>query len=254
MRVIFLTQDDPFYVTESFRHILNHLPCGVEVVAVVLLGGSPFGRRLSFVAKLRHAYTVFGPRFVWRYGDRFLRSKLRRSASLRALLHRRGVEILSPTGSVNAPEFVAMLRERQPDLLVSVMANQIFRRDLLALAPLGCLNLHSALLPRHRGLMPTFWALKHGDTETGVSLFFVDGGIDTGPILVQRRVPIRERNLDSLLREVKRVGAEVVVEGLDKIQKNDFALRPNGAADGNYNTFPTRADVEEFLHAGNRLF
>jgi len=254
MRVIFLTQDDPFYVAESFRYILDNLPSGVEVVAAVVLGGSPFGRRSSFIEKLRHTYTVFGPRFVWRYGHRFMRSKLRRSRSLQELLRSRGIEILIPASSINEPEFLDTLRQRQPDLLVSVMANQIFRDELIGLAPQGCLNLHSALLPRNRGLMPTFWALKHGETETGVSVFFVDGGIDTGPILVQRRIPIRERNLDALLREQKQLGAEAVVESLLKVQHGGFELAPNNAQEGNYNTFPSRLDVRDFLNAGNRLF
>ncbi|MBD0274957.1 MAG: formyl transferase, partial [Acetobacteraceae bacterium] len=150
--------------------------------------------------------------------------------------------------------FLVELRRRRPDLLVSVGANQIFCRALIDLAPRGCLNLHSALLPRHRGLMPSFWALKHGDTETGVSVFFVDEGIDTGPILVQRRFPIRERTLDALLRDAKRAGAEAVIEALAKVRRGDFELRPNDAAQGNYNRFPTRDDVREFLRAGNRFF
>ena len=102
--------------------------------------------------------------------------------------------------------------------------------------------------------MPTFWALKHGDSETGVSVFFVDEGIDTGPILVQRQIPIRERCLDALLRDTKQLGAEAVVEALLKVRDGQVAVLPNGAADGNYNGFPTRSDVSAFLGAGNRLF
>jgi methionyl-tRNA formyltransferase len=167
MRVIFLTQEDPFYLTEAFRHILDHVPPGVMVVAAVVLGGSPFGERLSLVGKVRRTYEVFGPRFVGLYGWRFLRAKLGRSRTVASLFRRRGIEVLTPAGSVNAPEFLEALRLRYPDLLVSVGANQVFRRALIDLAPRGCLNLHSALLPRHRGLMPSFWALKHGDAETG---------------------------------------------------------------------------------------
>lgn len=254
MRVIFLTQEDPFYLAETFRRILDHVPPDVEVVAAVVLGGSPFGEKLSFLAKVRRTYEVFGPRFVWYYGRRFVRAKLDRSRSVAALFRGRGVEVLTPAGSVNAPDFLAELRRRRPDLLVSVGANQIFRRALIDLAPRGCLNLHSALLPRHRGLMPSFWALKHGDAETGVSVFFVDEGIDSGPILVQRRFPIRERSLDALLRDAKQAGAEAVVEALAKVQRGDFELMPNDAAQGNYNRFPTRNDVREFLRAGNRFF
>lgn len=253
MRVVFITQEDPFYLAASFRYILDHLPPEIEVVAAVVLGGSPFGARHSFLGKVWRIYDVFGLPFLWHYGRRFLRAKLDRSLSVTQLFRRRGIEILTPA-SVNAPEFLEVLRQRRPDVLVSVSGNQIFRRPLIELAPRGCLNVHSALLPRNRGLMPTFWALKHGDAETGVSVFYVDDGIDTGPILVQRRMPIRERCLDLLLRETKRLGAEAVVEALLKIRDGATETLPNPADSGNYNRFPTRTDVREFLAAGNRLF
>jgi methionyl-tRNA formyltransferase len=146
-----------------------------------------------------------------------------------------------------------VLRRRRPDLLVFVAGNQVYRRALIELAPRGCINVHSALLPRHRGLMPTFWALRHGDSETGVSVHFVDEDIDTGPILLQRRIPIRERCLDALLRETKQLGAEAVVAALAQVRDGEVALLPNGAADGAYNGFPTPSDVRAFLSAGNRL-
>jgi methionyl-tRNA formyltransferase len=254
VRVIFITQEDPFYLATSFRYILDHLPPAVEVAAAVVLGGSPFGQKHSFLGKVRRISEVFGLRFLWHYGWRFLGAKLDRSHSVAGLFRAYGIELLTPASHVNAPDFLEVLRQRRPDLLVSVAANQIFRRALIELAPRGCLNVHSALLPRHRGLMPTFWALEHGDSETGVSVFFVDEGIDTGPILVQRRLTIRERSLDRLLRDTKRLGAEAVLEALVKVRDGDLAALPNRAADGNYNGFPTRRDVSAFLSAGNRLF
>ena len=83
---------------------------------------------------------------------------------------------------------------------MSVAGNQIFRAALLEVAHKGCLNVHSALLPRYRGLMPTFWVLKNGEKETGVSVFLVDKGIDSGPIVVQKRVPITTDRLENLIR------------------------------------------------------
>jgi methionyl-tRNA formyltransferase len=255
VRVIFITQEDPFYLAASFRYVLDHLPPGIEIPAVVVLGASPFGAKHSSFGKILRTYEVFGLRFLRYYGWRFLRAKLDRAQSVAEVFRIRNIEVLAPTtGSVNSPDFLEVLRRRRPDLLVSVAGNQVFRRAMIELAPLGCLNVHSALLPRHRGLMPTFWALKHGDSETGVSVIFVDEGIDTGPIVVQRRIPIRERCLDALLRETKRLGAEAVVEALGKLREGRVAVLPNSTADGNYNRFPTRSDVREFLSAGNRLF
>ena len=112
MRVIFLTQEDPFYLAEAFRHILDHLPPDVKVVAAVVLIGSPFGERLSLVGKVRRTYEVFGPRFVGHYGWRLLRAKLGRARSVASLFRCRGIEVLTPAGSVNAPGFLDALRRR----------------------------------------------------------------------------------------------------------------------------------------------
>ena len=82
VRVIFITQEDPFYLATSLRYILEHLPSATEVVAAVVLSGSPFGAKHSFFGKVQRIHEVFGLRFLWHYGWRFLRAKLNPSGSV----------------------------------------------------------------------------------------------------------------------------------------------------------------------------
>ena len=137
---------------------------------------------------------------------------------------------------------------------MSVAGNQIFRKPLIELAPKGCLNLHSALLPKYRGLMPTFWALKNGEKETGVSVFLVDEGIDSGPIVVQKRVPIETDSLEELIRATKVIGMDAVWEAVEKIHRGRPKLTPNPESEKTYFSFPTKADVRAFRAAGKRLY
>lgn len=102
--------------------------------------------------------------------------------------------------------------------------------------------------------MPTFWALKHGDTETGVSVFIVDEGIDSGPILVQKKIMIVDRSLDALLKQTKLLGMQAVAEAIDKIDHGSFTLMQNDAEKSTYNRFPSKSDVKQFLNTGNRFF
>ena len=125
---------------------------------------------------------------------------------------------------------------------------------MVDLAPQGCLSLDSALLPRYRGLMPSFWVLKNREKETGVSVFFVDEGIDSGPILVQRRIEIGEMTQAELIEASKIVGMDAIIEAIAKIQKGDIATLPNDAATATYFKFPTRDDVTAFRAAGARFF
>jgi methionyl-tRNA formyltransferase len=102
-------------------------------------------------------------------------------------------------------DFVGSLRELAPDLLIVNSYAMILRPDILAVPRFGAVNVHGALLPAYRGANPTEWALINGERETGVTIHAIDRGIDTGPIVAQRRVPIRFE--DTWLDVRRRVGA-----------------------------------------------
>lgn len=83
---------------------------------------------------------------------------------------------------VNAPEFLAAMADRSPELIVVFSFGQILRSPLLDLPRFGCLNVHTSLLPRHRGASPVVAAILAGDRETGISFMAMDEGLDTGPV------------------------------------------------------------------------
>src|SRR6185295_4068313 len=84
-------------------------------------------------------------------------------------------------------ELVAALR---PDIAVVMAYGQILPRTVLDAPPLGCLNLHASLLPRHRGAAPIQAAILAGDTESGITVMYMDEGLDTGDILLTERLPL----------------------------------------------------------------
>ena len=84
--------------------------------------------------------------------------------------------------SVNKPEFLEKLRDLGIEILLVVAFGQLLKRDLLALPPYGCLNVHASLLPTYRGACPINAAILNGDTKTGVTFMRMDAGLDTGPI------------------------------------------------------------------------
>ena len=87
---------------------------------------------------------------------------------------------------VNGPACHAALAVARPDVILSFHFDQIFTLDTLALAPLGGVNIHPSLLPRHRGPIPAFWALREGPGATGISIHRIAARIDTGDVLAQR--------------------------------------------------------------------
>jgi methionyl-tRNA formyltransferase len=104
---------------------------------------------------------------------------------------RRGIPVFAPPKPA-APDFVQALAALEPDLFLAAGYTGIFRAPLLAVPRLLTANFHASLLPAYRGLHPLFWALHHGERQVGITVHVVDEGIDTGDILYQSPVPVRE--------------------------------------------------------------
>jgi methionyl-tRNA formyltransferase len=125
-----------------------------------------------------------------------------------------GIAVEQPESlkSIEAQQTLAAYR---PDLLVVVAYGLILPRKVLAIPRLGCWNVHASLLPRWRGAAPIQRAILAGDNESGVALMRMEAGLDTGPVLLQRRTPIgRDDTGGSLHDRLAVLGAEVLAEGL----------------------------------------
>ena len=101
--------------------------------------------------------------------------------------------------------------------------------------------------------MPTFWVLKNNELKTGVSVFFVDEGIDSGPIIVQKQVLIEKRTQKQLIEITKKIGMEAIIESINLIKKNKVILKENNDAEKTYFSFPKREDVIIFKK-NNKFF
>jgi len=130
---------------------------------------------------------------------------------------------------------VERLRELQPDVTVVVAYGQILSKDVIEVPKLGTVNLHASLLPKYRGAAPVPWALMKGETVTGVTTFLIDEGLDTGPILRQREVPIApEDTAGTLERKLAEVGASLMVETLEGLREGTLQPKPQDDSRATY--------------------
>ena len=107
------------------------------------------------------------------------------------------------------------LEDWMPDVIVVVAFGQILRQDVLDLPKFGCINVHGSLLPRWRGAAPIQTAILHGDTTTGITIMKMDAGVDTGPILSQKEIPIQNSDTaESLSNTLSELGASLLVNTL----------------------------------------
>ena len=131
---------------------------------------------------------------------------------VKSLALRLGLPVLQPERARDE-KFIAGLRTLQPDLIIVVAYGQILPPAILDLPRHGCLNIHPSLLPKYRGAAPIQWAVANGDTETGVTIMKMDAGLDTGPIVSQRRTPIRPEDDSATLHDrLAQLGAELLVQ------------------------------------------
>ena len=131
------------------------------------------------------------------------------------------VRIIHPL-RLKDPGFLDELRRLESDLFL-VASFPILPKEVVTIPRLGCLNLHPSLLPRCRGAAPIQWTLLKGERETGVSTFFIGGRVDSGELLLQRKMPVyREDNFGSLHDRLADAGAELIAESLDLISGGNF--------------------------------
>lgn len=259
LKLVFVSPEEPSALPVFYETVLARIPHEIAAVAVV----SPIYKKSSWTRQAKRFVDAFGVREFAAEAARFGYYKaadrvhwflpIGRYYSVKSLARAHGLSVLEPA-DVNADAFLQQLREIDPDAVISVSCPQIFGRRLLELPPLGCINVHSALLPHYRGMLPTFWALAQGERQTGVTVHYMTPGIDGGDIIAQRTIPISpDDTLHSLMRTCKRVAAETVIETVERLREGSITTLPNPAAGGSYYSFPARADVRRFKAAGRRL-
>src|SRR4029077_17765717 len=122
------------------------------------------------------------------------------------------LEVLQPA-KIKDPQAIEELRALKPDVIVVVAYGPILPRDVLEIPRLACLNLHASLLPRWRGAAPIQAAVAAGDCETGITVMYMDEGLDTGDILLQRNVEILPNDTGESLRDrLAQIAPEALLE------------------------------------------
>ena len=159
--------------------------------------------------------------------------RLRLSPVKRAALAA-GIPLLQPE-RIRSEESISALRAMRADLFVVVAFGQILPQVLLDLPRVAAINVHASLLPRWRGAAPIQAAIRAGDQETGVTLMAMDAGLDTGPVIAQRSIPIsREETGQSLHDKLAELGAELLVQALPDFLDGRLSPAPQDDADATY--------------------
>jgi methionyl-tRNA formyltransferase len=150
---------------------------------------------------------------------------------------------------------MARLRDWNPDLIVVAAFGQILRPEVLDLPRHGCINVHASLLPRWRGAAPIQAAILAGDAETGITIMKMDPGVDTGPLLSRRSLPIApDDTAGTLFEKLAPLGAGLLLETLPAYLSGDLLPQPQEEDQASYAPMLKKEDgLLDFTHPAGDL-
>ena len=152
-----------------------------------------------------------------------------------------GLTVCQPQ-KVKTPEFVELLHELQPELIVVAAFGQFLSKEILELPKYGCINVHASLLPKYRGAAPIQYAIIKGEKESGVTIMQMDIGMDTGAMLDKVVVPIEENTTMGELHDALREqGATLLLEVIDKLAAGTAVAEPQDNEQATYATLLDRS-------------
>ena len=167
---------------------------------------------------------------------------------VKKLAQERGLPVYQPK-KVKSPEAVERITALGPSCLVVVAYGQLLSAEILEIPPLGAVNVHASLLPKYRGPAPIHWALIQGEMETGVTTMFMDAGMDTGDILLQRKAAIHpEETAGSLHDRMAEEGARLLVETLDLLKRGSLEPRAQDSSQATYAPMLAKEDGKVDWH------
>lgn len=153
---------------------------------------------------------------------------------VKELAEKHGIHVLQ-FQRIKTPEGVAALKTLAPDLIVTAAFGQILSKEILDIPPMGCINVHASLLPKYRGAAPIQWAIINGESRTGVTIMYMDVGLDTGDIISMKEVPIGEDMTGGeLYDQLSAVGAELLAETLKDMEAGTASRTTQDDAQSSY--------------------
>ena len=195
LRIVFMGTPD--FAKESLEAIFN---AGYDIEAVVTNPDKPKGRGMKMIASPVKEFAI-----------------------------EKNLKIYQPVKVRNNVEFIDELKKINPDVICVVAYGKILPKEILEIAKCGCINVHGSLLPQYRGAAPIQWAVLNGDKTTGITTMYMDEGMDTGDIILKRKVEIGENETTGeLWDKLSKIGGELLVETLKNIENGTAPREKQG--------------------------
>ncbi len=262
MRIYIITMDDPIQTYRFIKEIIDAKQ--YEIVGLAI----PKGDRLT-ISKGKSKYTyilslflIMGPwhffkssfkTVIFKLKKKLNRFGISKNPSIIAYAESKNIKTQRIT-TPNSKRFRAYLETLDLDLIINQSQN-IVKKELLSIPKIGVLNRHNALLPKNRGRLTPFWVSFNAEKETGVSIHFVEEGIDSGDIVVQKKYQVEKKDsFNSIVKKNYNIASKAMIEAIDILASENYELIPNNDHEATYNTTPSFSEALRYRKNRIRSF
>ncbi len=248
MKIWIITMEDPLYTLDFIKDIIKVKHEQIVGITITKGGRLKVGKKKSKIIYLFSLLIILGPlNFVKNVFKTLLFKVQKKVSSLFSFIKSPGLEffansyniIVDFTDNPNNQDYLNKLRKKKLDVIIN-QSQSILKKPLIDIPSIGVLNRHNALLPKNRGRLTPFWVLYKKEVETGVSIHLVDEGIDSGDIVVQKRIKVtNDDTFNKLVKKNYEIASDAMIEAIDLIEKGYSDFMYNDDEQATYNTLPT---------------
>lgn len=259
LQILLLTEEDELYIPLAIDNLLKN--CTHTILGIICLKNVTTHSKLKTIKRFISSFGIFP---LVKHAVRLIIPKIRDKIHLinntnRFYSVKRIAQVYQKSyyyvENVNSNEFIDRWKNTSIDLIISISPTQIFKSRLLSLPRYGCINIHTSMLPKYRGLYPVYWAMASGERKIGVSIHYMEKGIDTGDIILQDEISLEGiRTMDKALIKSKLKGSELLLQAINLISEKKVVRKKIDVTLGNYYSFPTKESYKQFRNYGYKLW
>jgi len=258
MKIFIITQEEPFYLPIGLEKLVSQRK--KEIVGATIL---PRFSKESSWRVLKKLFLLYGLQAFFVQTAEFILFKSldalfplikpKRFYSVRRIFNFFSISII-PTNNINDKNYLKKIKQFKPDIIISFGCPQVFKKEILSLPPLGCINVHGSLLPKYRGKNIGFWILLNQEKETGVTVHYINEKIDAGEIILQKRIKVHpQETVDSLYKKIVPEEGQALIEALELIEKGKTKTKSIDVKNKDYFSDPSMIDIKLFRKMGKKF-
>ena len=254
MRIFIITMDDPVQTYDFIKTIIDNRRENIIGLAVTKGDRLTINKKKSKLKYLISLLLIMGIyhfiknsflTIIFKIKKHLSNINITKNPSILLYAHSFGIPVYN-IKTPNNKSFLEILRNLNPDIIIN-QSQSIIKKKLLEIPRIGVINRHNALLPKNRGRLTPFWVLHKGEDETGVSIHFIDEGIDSGDIIVQEKFKITKKDtFNSIVKKNYKIASDAMLKALDLIEKGNYKLIPNNDKFATYNSTPSLKDALKY--------